>query len=50
MKAENNIRVSMFRMEGDVAPFVQVNYVSKEGQELTGLLLLDSGSNENILC
>lgn len=49
MKDENNIRVELVRMEGDVAPFVQVNYVGKDGQELTGLLLLDSGSNENIL-
>lgn len=49
MKDENNIRVELVRMEGDVAPFVQVNYVGKDGQGLTGLLLLDSGSNENIL-
>ena len=49
MKAEKNIRVEMIRMKGDVAPFVQVNYVDKDAQEHTGLFLLDSGSNENIL-
>ena len=49
MATENNIRVEMFRVEGDAAPFVQVNYVDKDAQVHTGLFLLDSGSNENIL-
>ena len=49
MNAENNIRVEMIRMEGGVAPFVQVSYIGKDAQERTGLFLLDSGSNENIL-
>ena len=49
MKAEKNIRVELVRMEGNVTPFVQVNYMDKDAQECTGLFLLDSGSNENIL-
>ena len=50
MKKENDIRVEMFRVVGDFAPLVQVYYLDKNAQEHTGLLLLDSGSNENILC
>ena len=49
MNTENNIRVELVRTEGNVAPFVQVSYMDKDGQEHTGLFLLDSGSNENIL-
>ena len=49
MNAENNIRVELVRMEGNIAPFVQVNYMDKDAQEHTGLFLLDSCSNENIL-
>ena len=49
MKKENNIRVEMVRMEGDAAPFVQVDYMDKDAQEHTGLMLLDSGSTANVL-
>lgn len=49
MKTENCIRVNMIRMEGDLGPFVQVDYVDKDAQKHTGLFLIDSGSNENIL-
>lgn len=49
MKKENNMRVKMFRVVGDLAPFVEVDYMDKDAQEHTGLLLLDSGSNINIL-
>ena len=49
MTKENSIRVKMFRVEGDVVPFVQVDYLDKEAKEHTGLLLLDSGSNINLL-
>ncbi|SDL93762.1 hypothetical protein SAMN04487899_11054 [Segatella bryantii] len=38
MKIEKDIRVEMVRMEGDVAPFVQVDYMDKEAQEHTGLM------------
>ena len=36
MNAENNIRVGLVRTEGDVAPFVKVNYMDKDAQECTG--------------
>ena len=49
MKKEKDIRVEMIRMEGDVAPFVQVEYMDKNAHEHTGLLLLDSGSTVNLL-
>ena len=49
MEKVNNIRVEMIRMEGDVAPFVQVDCMDKEAQEYSGLMLVDSGSTTNIL-
>ena len=49
MNTENNIRVELVRIEGNVAPFVQVNYVDKDAQEHTALMMLDSGSNVNLL-
>lgn len=50
MKKEmNDIRVKMIRMEGDIAPFVEVDYMDKDAQEHTGLMLLDSGSTANVL-
>lgn len=49
MKKESNINVKMFRIVGDVAPLVIVDYLDKDAQEHSGLLLLDSCSNENIL-
>ena len=36
-------------MEGDIAPFVKVDYLDRDAQEHSGLMLLDSGSNQNIL-
>ncbi len=49
MKKEKEMRVKMFRVVGDVATFVEVGYVDKDALEHTGLLLLDLGSNVNIL-
>ena len=49
MKKESNIRVAMFRVVGDFAPFVKVDYMDKDAQEHTGLMLLDSGSASNVL-
>ena len=50
MKKEmNNIRVKIIRMEGDIAPFVEVDYIDKYAQEHTGLMLVDSGSTANVL-
>lgn len=48
-KEKNDIRVEMVRMEGDIAPFVKVDYVDKYAQEHTGLMLVDSGSTPNVL-
>lgn len=47
-KKERDIRVEMFRVEGDIAPFVMVDYVDKYAQEHSGLMLLDSGCNSNV--
>lgn len=49
MKKENDIRVEMYRVVGDCALFVKVDYMDKEAQEHTGLMMLDTGSNLNIL-
>ena len=47
MKTEKDIRVELFRVEGDIAPFVMVDYMDKDAQEHSGLMLLDSGCNHN---
>jgi hypothetical protein len=47
--AEKNIRVNMFRVVGDLCPFVQVDYLDKWAEEHTGLMMLDSGSTVNVL-
>lgn len=50
MKKEiNNISVKMFRVVDDIAPLVKVDYVDKDAQAHTGLMLLDSGSTDNLL-
>ena len=49
MKKENDIRVSMYRVKGDAAPFVLVDYMDKDAQEHTGVMMLDSGCMGNIL-
>ena len=48
VKAKRNINVEICRVEGDLAPFVKVDYVDKNADEHTGLMLLDSGSNINM--
>lgn len=48
MEKERDIRVELFRVEGDIAPFVMVDYVDKDAQEHSGLMLLDSGCNNNV--
>lgn len=50
MKKENDIRVSLYRVKGDAAPFIKVDYVDKNAEEHTGLMLLDTCSMGNILC
>lgn len=49
MKKEKDIRVEMTRVADNVAALVKVDYMDKDAQEHTGLLLLDSGSNLNFL-
>ena len=48
MNKEKDIRVELFRVEGDIAPFVMVDYMDKYAQEHSGLMLLDSGCNNNV--
>ena len=49
MKKEKNINVEMYRVVGDLNPFIKVDFVDKDAQEHTGLMMLDSGSNVNLL-
>ena len=46
---EKDIRVKMFRVTGDYAPFVKVSYKDKNAEERSGLFLIDSCSSNNIL-
>lgn len=48
-KKEKDIRVKLFRVVDDAAPFVEVDYMDKYAQEHTGLMLLDSGSAGSLL-
>ena len=48
-KELNGISVKLFRVENDLAPFVMVSYVDKNDHEFEGLMLLDTGSMDNIL-
>lgn len=49
MEKGNNIRVELFRVNGDYAPIIKVDYMDKDAKEHSGLFILDSGSNDNIL-
>lgn len=49
MEKEKNINVEILRVEGDLDPFVKVDYMDKDAQEHTGLMILDSCSNLNFL-
>ena len=46
---KKDFSVKMYRVEDDLAPFVEITYVNKDGQEQTGLMVLDSGSCQNVL-
>ena len=50
MKDKFYVKVKLFRVEGDAAPFIEVDYVDKNAEEHTGLLLLDTCSMGNVLC
>jgi len=43
------IKVDMIRVAGDAAPFILVAYVDKDANEHQGVMLIDSGSGQNIL-
>ena len=48
MKKEKNISVEMYRVVGDLNPFIKVDFVDKDAQEHTAVMMLDSGSNVNL--
>lgn len=37
MKDKFYVKVKLFRVEGDAAPFIEVDYVDKNAEEHTGL-------------
>ena len=49
MKKEKSIDVKLFRIEGDLVPFVEVSYLDKQNKNSKGLFLIDSASTENVL-
>jgi hypothetical protein len=49
MKKESKINVKMFRIVGDLAPLIRVDYVDKDAQEHSALMMLDSCSTINVL-
>jgi hypothetical protein len=49
MKNKKSVNVEMYRVVGDLNPFVKVGFVDKDAEEHTGLMMLDSGSNVNLL-
>ena len=49
MKNEKSVNVEMYRVVGDLNPFIKVDFVDKDAQEHTALMMLDSGSNVNLL-
>ena len=49
MKNENDFRVQMMRVVGDLAPFVKVEYVDQDANEHAALMVVDSCSCHNIL-
>lgn len=44
-----SIKVKMFRIVGDLAPLVRVDYIDKDAQEHSGLMMFDSCSTVNVL-
>ena len=49
MKNKKDIKVEMVRVDGDLMPFIKVEYVDKNAQEHTGVMILDSCCVENVL-
>ena len=48
MKNEN-IKVGMVKMTKNYVPFIEVGYLDKDGHEHSGMMMLDTGSNSNVL-
>lgn len=48
MKNEN-INVGMVRMVDNYVPFIEIGYTDKSGKECSGMIMLDTGSNSNLL-
>lgn len=46
MNKEKDIKANLFRVVGDVATLVQVDYIDKNVVEHNGLFIVDSGSTE----
>lgn len=49
MKKSKSIDVKLFRIEGDLVPFVEVSYLDKQNKNSKGLFLIDSASTDNFL-
>lgn len=49
MKMENDIRVNMIRMVENFVPFVKVDFLDKDAKECSGLMIVDSGTNDSML-
>lgn len=49
MKNVKDIKVEMVRVEGDIMPFIKVDYLDKDAQEHTGLMILDSCCEKSVL-
>ena len=49
MRKTKDINVEMYRVVEDLNPFIKVDFMDKNGQEKSALMLLDSGSNTNFL-
>ena len=49
MKSNNNFKVQMLRVKGDLAPFVKVEYVDHDANEHSALMVVDSCSCHKIL-
>ena len=49
MKKEKNISVEMYRVVDDLKVFIKVDFVDKDAEEHTALMMLDSGSTVNML-
>lgn len=47
---DERIRVEMIRMSHNYVPCIKVDYLDMDAKEHVGVMVMDSGSNENTLC